>query len=48
MRNDLPMVSIITTVYNTEKYVERCFDSILGQTYKNIEFIIVNNRKLHS
>lgn len=38
-----PLVSVITTVYNTEKYVERCFDSIMMQAYKNIEFIIVNN-----
>ena len=38
-----PLVSVITTVYNTEKYVERCFESIMEQTYPNIEFIIVNN-----
>lgn len=43
MENKLPWISVITTVYNTEKYVERCFDSIFNQTYKNIEFIIVNN-----
>ena len=43
MENKLPLISVITTVYNTEKYVERCFESIFNQTYKNIEFIIVNN-----
>lgn len=40
---DFPLVSVITTVYNTEKYVERCFDSVMEQTYPNIEFIVVNN-----
>lgn len=38
-----PLISVITTVYNTEKYVEKCFDSIMEQTYPNIEFIIVDN-----
>lgn len=38
-----PLVSVITTVYNTEEYCERCFDSVMNQSYKNIEFIIVNN-----
>jgi len=40
---NMPLVSVITTVYNTEKYVERCFDSIMEQTYPNIEFIVVDN-----
>lgn len=38
-----PLVSVITTVYNTEKYVKKCFQSVLEQTYDNIEFIIVDN-----
>lgn len=38
-----PLLSVITTVYNTEQYVERCFDSIIAQSYKNIELIVVNN-----
>lgn len=42
-KENCPLISIITTVYNTEKYVERCFDSIMKQTYQNIEFIVVNN-----
>lgn len=49
MKNKL---SIIISVYNTEKYVEKCIDSIVNQTYKNIEIIIIddgstdNSRKL--
>ena len=39
--NDL--ISIIVNVYNGEKYIEKCLNSILRQTYKNIEIIIVND-----
>jgi glycosyltransferase involved in cell wall biosynthesis len=37
------LVSIIIPVYNVEKYIEKCILSILQQTYKNIEIIIVND-----
>lgn len=36
-------VSVIIPVYNVENYLKRCVDSILDQTYKNIEIIIVND-----
>ena len=35
-------VTIITVCYNSEFYIENCIKSVLGQTYKNIEFIIVD------
>ena len=37
------MISVIVPVYNTEKYLEECIDSILKQTYKNTEIILVDD-----
>lgn len=38
-----PLVSIIIPVYNGEKQIERCVRSLIGQTYSNIEIIILND-----
>ena len=37
------LVSIIIPIYNVEKYLEVCIDSIINQTYKNLEIILVND-----
>ena len=39
----MPQVSVVTSVYNGEKYLEECVDSILNQTFQNFEYIILNN-----
>ena len=38
-----PLISVIIPVYNAEKYVERCIDSVLAQNYDNLEIICVND-----
>ncbi len=38
-----PLVSVLTPVYNGERYLADCIESVLGQTYQNWEYIIVNN-----
>ena len=39
-------LSIIIPIYNTSKYLSQCIDSILNQSYKNIEVILVNDASL--
>ncbi len=41
MRN--PLISVIVPVYNIEKYLPRCIESIRKQTYNNLEIILVND-----
>lgn len=40
---DEELVSVIVPVYNVEKYVERCIQTLLEQTYSNIEIIIIDD-----
>ena len=36
-------LSVIVPVYNVETYLNRCIDSIINQTYKNLEIILVDD-----
>lgn len=38
-----PLVSIIIPMYNMEQYISKCLDSVVSQTYKSIEVIVVND-----
>ncbi len=39
----LPLISVIVPVYNAQKYLEKCVDSLRTQTYENIEILLIND-----
>lgn len=43
IEGDMPKVSIVVPVYNVEKYLDRCIDSLVNQTLKDIEIILVDD-----
>ena len=43
VRNPMPKLSVIVPVYNTEKYLRECIDSILAQTFTEFELILVDD-----
>ena len=38
-----PLISVIIPVYNVERYLPECLDSLLAQTYQNFELLCVND-----
>ena len=43
MNKNNPKISVVIPIYNVADYLPKCLDSVLGQTYKNIEVIAVND-----
>lgn len=43
MKDGLPLISVVVPVYNVEKYVAKCLKSIIGQSYKNLEILVVDD-----
>lgn len=44
--NESSLVSVIIPVYNVEAYLKRCLDSVVNQTYKNLQIILVDDGSL--
>lgn len=40
---NIPLISIIVPCYNSERYLKRCIDSLLVQTYQNFELLLIND-----
>lgn len=41
--NDEPLVSILSPCYNVEKFLPKCLDTIINQTYKNLQIVLIND-----
>ncbi|MBI3955353.1 glycosyltransferase family 2 protein, partial [Candidatus Gottesmanbacteria bacterium] len=41
--SDTPLISVVIPVYNEEKYIARCLQSVCNQNFKNYEVIVVDN-----
>ena len=43
MENNQPKISVIVPIYNAQKYLHRCVDSILNQTFTDFEVLLIND-----
>lgn len=43
MKNSQPLIGVVTPVYNEERYLAECIESVLQQTYQNWEYTIIDN-----
>ena len=42
-----PKISVILSAYNEEKFIEKAIESVVNQTLKDIEIIIINDGSIH-
>ena len=40
---EVGLVSVVLPIYNVEKYLDRCIESVINQTYKNLEILLVDD-----
>lgn len=43
MKTDKPLATVIVPAYNAEKYIAHCLDSIIHQTYENVEILVIDD-----
>ncbi|MDD7498173.1 glycosyltransferase family 2 protein, partial [Fibrobacter sp.] len=43
MPQEQPLISVIVPVYKVEKYLDQCVESVVNQTYRNLEIILVDD-----
>ena len=44
---EMPLISVILPIYRVENYLDRCLESVTGQTYRNLEIILVEIGRAH-
>src|SRR5580765_1811527 len=45
---EAPLVSVVTPVYNGDEYLVECIESVIGQSYQNWEYLLVDNASTDS
>lgn len=43
MMSEDPLVSVIIPVYGVERYIGKCLDTLINQTYRNLEILVIND-----